>query len=73
MVGEDWSCEKDLKLVGREFHRQGEELCKEQSEDLSFEVRGGKERQRSEKRILPVGLTLMSNGNDFELFALFYF
>ena len=22
-MGEDWSCEKDLKLVAREFHKRG--------------------------------------------------
>ena len=37
MVGEG-SCEKDLRLVGREFQRRGEELRKERSENLSLEV-----------------------------------
>ena len=37
-----------------------EALRKEQSENLSLEVKGGRERQRRlEERVLPVGLMLM--------------
>ena len=46
MVGEGGSCEKDLRLVGREFQRRGEELRKEQSDKLNSNVRCGKKRQR---------------------------
>ena len=45
MVLEDGSCEKDRRLVGREFHRRGEELRKKRSENLSLDVRGGRERE----------------------------
>ena len=39
-------CQKDPRLVGREFHRRKVELVKERSQNLRFEVRDGKERQR---------------------------
>ena len=34
MLAEGGSCEKDLRLVGQEFHRRGVELRKERSEKL---------------------------------------
>ena len=37
---------KDLRLVGREFHRRGEAFRKERSKNLSLDVSGGRERQR---------------------------
>ena len=46
MVREGWNCEKDLRLVGREFQRRGEELRKERSENVSLEVRSRRESQR---------------------------
>ena len=49
MVVEVGSCDKDLKLIGREFQRLGEKLQKERSENLSLQVRGGRERQGSYK------------------------
>ena len=59
MVGEDERLQKDLVLVDSEFQRQGKELQKEQSENLSLNVRGGRERKRwSEERVFPVGLIL---------------
>ena len=46
VVGEGRSCcKKDLRLIVREFQRQGKELRKEQSENLSVGVRSGWERQ----------------------------
>ena len=44
------SCEKDLRLIAKEFQRQGEELQKERSENFSLEVKGVRDRggQRSE-------------------------
>ena len=36
--GEDGSFERDLRLIGREFQRRGEELRKERSEKLNLEV-----------------------------------
>ena len=63
MVGEGGSREKDLRLVGQEFHRWGEEFRTERSDNLSLNVRGGRERDTdckwSEKRVLSVGLMLM--------------
>ena len=60
MVVEGGSCEKDLRLVGREFHRHGDELQKERSENLSLKVRSERERQKwLEERVLPVSLMLM--------------
>ena len=46
MVRDGWSCEKDLKLVEREFQRRGEDLRKERSENLSLEMRVVRERPR---------------------------
>ena len=45
VVGEGESSEKDMRLIGREFHRQGKELRMKQSENLSMEVRSGRERE----------------------------
>ena len=45
MVDEGGSCENYLRLVDRKFHRSGKELQKEQSPNLSLEVRGRRERQ----------------------------
>ena len=60
VVGEGGSCEKDLRLVGREFQRRGEELQKKRSENLSLKVRGGREKQRwSDERVLSVDLLLI--------------
>ena len=60
MVVKGDGCEKDLRLVSREIHRRGEKLRNERSENLSFEVMGGWERQRwLEERVLPVGFILM--------------
>ena len=51
MVGEDRNFEKDLRLI---------EFRKERSENLSLEVRGGREKQRwSEERAVPEGLILI--------------
>ena len=44
LVGEGGSFEKDLRLIGREFEGRRDELRKERSENLSLEVRGGRER-----------------------------
>ena len=46
MVREGLICEKNLRLLGREFHRRGEELWKEQLENLYLELSGKRERQR---------------------------
>ena len=60
VVGEGGSCEKDLRLIGKLFQRPGEELRKERSENLSLDVRVGRERQMwSEEPVLTVGLMLM--------------
>ena len=40
MVVEGGSCERDLRIVGREYQRRGEKLRKERWENLSFEVKG---------------------------------
>ena len=37
---------KDLRLIGREFHKRGEDLRNERSANLSLEKRGGRERHR---------------------------
>ena len=37
---------KDLRFIGREFHKQGEELRNERSANLSLEETGGRERHR---------------------------
>ena len=60
VVGERGSFEKDLRLIGSGFQRRGKELQNERSENLSLDVRGGRERRRwSEERVLPVGLILI--------------
>ena len=57
MVGEDWSCEKDVRLVDEPFHIRLEELRKIRSENLSLGIqRGGERRKLSEERVLPVDL-----------------
>ena len=44
---------KDLRFIGREFHKRGEELRNERSANLSLEETGGRERHRwSEERVL---------------------
>ena len=45
MVGEDWSCEQDVRLVSGDFHIRLGEVRKERSDNLSLEVRFGRERQ----------------------------
>ena len=37
---------KDLRFIGREFHKRGEELRNERSANLSLEETGGRERHR---------------------------
>ena len=37
---------KDLKFIGREFHKRGEELRNERSANLSLEETGVRERHR---------------------------
>ena len=36
----------DLRFIGREFHKRGEELRNDRSVNLSLVEKGGKERQR---------------------------
>ena len=36
----------DLRFIGREFHKRGEELRNERSANLSLEETGGRERHR---------------------------
>ena len=51
---------KDLRFIGREFHKR-DELRNEQSANLSLVETGGMERHRwSEERVLPEGLIFMS-------------
>ena len=45
-VGIGICCEKDLRLVGKEFQRRREAFRKERSENLSLVVSGGRDRQR---------------------------
>ena len=63
VVGEGGSFEKDLRLIGREFPRRGEELRKERSENLSLDYKGRKGETEvvgtSEERVLPLGLILI--------------
>ena len=40
------SGEKDLRFIGREFHKQGEELQNDRSANLSLVETGGRERHR---------------------------
>ena len=42
MVGEDGSCMKDMRLIGREIYSRREKLQKEISDNLSLLVSGGK-------------------------------
>ena len=37
---------KDLRFIGREFHKRGEELQNERSANLNLEETGGRERHR---------------------------
>ena len=37
---------KDLRFIGREFHKRGEELRNERSANLSLEEKGGRESHR---------------------------
>ena len=37
---------KDLRFIGREFHKRGEELLNDQSANLSMLETGGSERHR---------------------------
>ena len=37
---------KDLRFIGREFHKRGEELRNERSANLSLEETGERERHR---------------------------
>ena len=60
MVVEGGSCEKDLKLVGREVQSRGEELRKERSVNFKFGGDGWHgATEVLEERVLPVGLILM--------------
>ena len=89
-VGEDgvgiyW--EKDLRLVEREFQRRREAFRKERSENSSFDVSSGKEKQRwSDDRFFASGFDIdklakvtglrfmkeiVGNGDYFELNTLF--
>ena len=52
---------KDLRFIGREFHKQGEELRNDRSPNLSLMEKGGRKRhRRSEERVLLGGLIFMS-------------
>ena len=56
MAGEGGSFEKDLRLIGRDEERK----YRRNNQNLSLDVRGGRERQRwSKERVLPVGLILI--------------
>ena len=45
---------KNLRFIGREFHKRGEELRNERSANLSLEETGERERHRlSKERVLP--------------------
>ena len=37
---------KDLRFIGREFHKRGEELRNDRSVNLSLKETGGRERHR---------------------------
>ena len=59
----EWSVSgaKDLRFIGREFHKRGEALQNDQSANLSLVETGERERHRSsEERILLGGLIFMS-------------
>ena len=52
---------KDLRFNGREFHKRGEKLRNDRSENVSLVETGGRERHRwSEERDLLEGLIFMS-------------
>ena len=52
---------KDLRFIGRKFHRRGEKLRNDRSANLSLVETGGRERYRwSEERVLLGGLIFMS-------------
>ena len=60
-AGGGLSCDKCLSSVGREFHISKEELRKERSYKLIWEVRVGREKhRRSENRIFPASLMVVS-------------
>ena len=42
----DVSGAKDLRLIGREFHKRGEELRNKRSANVSLEETDGRERHR---------------------------
>ena len=48
MIVVEWcvSGAKDLRFIGREFHKRGKELWNDRSANLSLVVTGGRERQR---------------------------
>ena len=51
----------DLRFVGGEFHKRGEELRNDRLANLSLVETGGRERHRlSEKRVLLGGLIFIS-------------
>ena len=52
---------KDLRFIGREFNKRGEELRNDRSANLSLVETGGSERHRlSVERVLLGGLIFMS-------------
>ena len=52
---------KDLRFIGRELHKRGEELRIDRSANLSLVETGGKETHRSSvERVLLGGLIFMS-------------
>ena len=52
---------KDLRFIGRELYKRGEELRNDRSANLSLVATGGRERHRlSEERVLLGGLIFMS-------------
>ena len=48
MTVEEWcvSGAKNLRFIGREFHKRGEKLRNDRSENLSLVETGGRERHR---------------------------
>ena len=52
---------KDLRFIGRKFHRRVKELRNDRSANLSLVETGGRERHRgSEERVLLRGLIFMN-------------
>ena len=52
---------KDLRFIGREFHKRGEELRNDRTANLSLVETDRRERhRRSEERVLLGGLIFMS-------------